>query len=432
MPSTHQSTHQSTRIVISLIAGLVVGILINDSQSAAVATLADGIVLIGQLWLRALQMTVLPLLIALLITGTAAARDTAASGRLAGRALLWFGIFLCCSVTLAVFAMPLALSAFPVNEAGRSALLAGLQTSPSQLPAMAPLREWIANIIPTNPFNAAAEGAILPLVVFTMMFALAATRLPATQRASLVSFFQAVSETMLVVVQWVLKVAVIGVFALSLNVGMQGGFAAAGSIAHYLVFMCVLAILIIALLYPVAVFAAGIPLRQFARAMAPPQAVAFSTQSSLASLPAMLTSAQTSLGIAPHIADVVLPLAVAVFKLTSPALNFSIVLFIAHVTGTELGLAQILVGMLVAILTSFGIAGIPGQASFLTTTVPIAAAMGVPIELALLLIAVEVIPDIFRTVGNVTADVVVTAVIARRTPGGMQSDWTNTGSGVTA
>ncbi len=87
---------------------------------------------------------------------------------------------------------------------------------------LAPLQEWIANIVPTNPFNAAAEGAILPLVVFTLIFALAATRLPAAQRSALVGFFQAVSETMLVVVQWVLKVAVIGVFALSLNVGMRG------------------------------------------------------------------------------------------------------------------------------------------------------------------------------------------------------------------
>ncbi|MBB6095136.1 Na+/H+-dicarboxylate symporter [Povalibacter uvarum] len=402
----------STRIVIGLIAGLAAGATLGAIGNPALIEGADFVVLIGELWVKALQMTVIPLLISLLITGMAAAKDTAESGRLAGRALALFGIFLAGSVSLALIVIPLALSIWPVDSGSAAALLSGLKQSASQIPEMAPLREWISNIVPTNPFRAAADGAILPLVVFTLMFALAATRLPATQRSALVGFFQAASAALLIVVQWVLKVAAIGVFALSLNVGMRGGVAAAGAIGHYLLLMCSLAILITLVLYPVVVFFGRISLRQFAKAVAPAQAVAFSTQSSLASLPAMLTTAQ-SLGVPARVADVVLPLAVSIFKLTSPALNLSIVLFIAHVSGIDLTPAQFLVGAAVAILTSFGIAGIPGQASFLTTAVPIAIAMGVPIELALLLLAVEVIPDIFRTVGNVTADVVVTAIIGR-------------------
>jgi Na+/H+-dicarboxylate symporter len=402
----------STRIVIGLIAGLAVGATLGAIGDPALMEGADFVVLIGELWVKALQMTVIPLLISLLITGMAAAKDTAESGRLAGRALALFGIFLAGSVSLALIVIPLALSIWPVDSGSAAALLSGLKQSASQIPEMAPLREWISNIVPTNPFRAAADGAILPLVVFTLMFALAATRLPAAQRSALVGFFQAASAALLIVVQWVLQVAAIGVFALSLNVGMRGGVAAAGAIGHYLLLMCSLAILITLVLYPVVVFFGRVSPRQFARAVAPAQAVAFSTQSSLASLPAMLATAQ-SLGVPARVADVVLPLAVSIFKLTSPALNLSIVLFIAHVSGIELTPAQFLVGAAVAILTSFGIAGIPGQASFLTTAVPIAIAMGVPIELALLLLAVEVIPDIFRTVGNVTADVVVTAIIGR-------------------
>lgn len=403
----------STRIVIGLVGGLVTGTVIGKLGNATIIGAADLVVLVGELWLKALQMTVIPLLVSLLITGMATAKDTADSGRLAGSALGLFGVFLAGSVGVALIFMPLALSAVPVAPEAAAALLAGVQRSADAVPEMAPLREWISNIVPTNPFRAAADGAILPLVVFTLMFALAATRLPTTQRASLVGFFQACAAALLIVVQWVLKVAAIGVFALSLNVGMRGGVAAAGAIGHYLLLMCALAILITLLLYPATRLFAGIPLGQFTRAVAPAQAVAFSTQSSLASLPAMLTSTE-AIGVPARVADVVLPLAVSVFKLTSPALNLSIVLFIAHVTGTELGAAQILAGAFVAILTSFGIAGIPGQASFLTTSVPIAIAMGVPIELTLLLLAVEVIPDIFRTVGNVTADVVVAAIIGRR------------------
>ena len=104
------------------------------------------------------------------------------------------------------------------------------------------------------------------------------------------------------------------------------------------------------------------------------------------------------------------------FKATSPGLNLAVVIFVAHVVGVQLGPAQLALGVAVAFLTSFGVAGIPGQVSFLTTTVPISAIMGVPTELLLLLLAVEVIPDIFRTVGNVTADMTVTAILARGEP----------------
>lgn len=412
---TSQPMSQSTRIVISLLAGLIVGAIINATGNAAVREAATLFGLIGDLWLKGLQMTVIPLLISLLITGVAAARDTAATGKLAGQALLLFAAFLAGSALLSALLTPALLALWPVDPDAAAALRAGLQSS-ADIPPIPPLRDWVANIVPSNPFRAAADGAILPLVVFTMLFGLAAARLQSAQRAPLLNFFQAVVDTMLVVIQWVLKVATVGVFALALGVGMRGGIAAAGAITQYLILMCSLAVIITLALYPVAVLAGGIPLRRFTRAAAPAQAVAFSTQSSLASLPAMLTATQTALGIPPRIAGIVLPLAVSLFKVTSPGVNLAVVLFVGHVSGMELDAAHLALGAAVAILSSFGVAGIPGQVSFLTTAMPVAAAMGIPMELLLLLIAVEVIPDIFRTVGNVTGDIVVAAIMARRHP----------------
>jgi Na+/H+-dicarboxylate symporter len=127
----------------------------------------------------------------------------------------------------------------------------------------------------------------------------------------------------------------------------------------------------------------------------------------------MLAAAQGPLAIPARVSGVVLPLAVAVFKATSPCLNLGVVVFVAHVAGVPLDPWRLALGVAVALVTSFGVAGIPGQVSFLTTTVPISSVMGVPTDLLLLLLAVEVIPDIFRTVGNVTADVTVTAMLAR-------------------
>jgi Na+/H+-dicarboxylate symporter len=130
----------------------------------------------------------------------------------------------------------------------------------------------------------------------------------------------------------------------------------------------------------------------------------------------MITGAQSDLGVPPRVAAITLPLAVSLFRITSPLLNLAIVLFVAHVYGVPIGITQLAAGVAVAVVTSFGVVGLPSQITFFTTTVPISLAMGVPTEMLSLLIALEVIPDIFRTVGNVTADLAVTAIVARRSP----------------
>lgn len=401
---------RSGRIVLALLAGLVGGIALAAGGVPASAPPLPALGLVGDLWLNALRMTVLPLLVGLLVTGIASTRDTAASGRLAGRSITLFAIFALGSAILAALVMPALLGLWPVKPESRAALLAGARAEAP--PPDLPLREWFAGVVPTNPFAAAAEGAILPLVVFTLLFALAVARLEPTVRAPLLGFFQAVVDAMLIVVDWVLWVAPAGIFALALGVGMKGGLAAAGGITQYLVMMCGVAILVTLAMYPLAVIFGRVPLRRFAPAIAPAQTVAFSTQSSLASLPAMLTAAQSALGMPARVTGIVLPLAVAIFKGTSPAVNLAVVIFVAHVSGVDLDPIRIALGVVVAFLTSFGVAGIPGQVSFLTTTVPISGVMGVPTELLLLLIAVEVIPDIFRTVGNVTADLTVASIIS--------------------
>ena len=157
-----------------------------------------------------------------------------------------------------------------------------------------------------------------------------------------------------------------------------------------------------------------VPLARFARAAAPAQVVAFSTQSSLASLPAMLTGARESLGLSERVTSIVLPLAVTLFRVSSPAMNLAVVLFVAHVYGIAVGLAVLAAGVLVAVANSLSSVGLPGQTSFFTGTVPIALAMGMPLELLPLLLAVEVVPDLFRTVSNVTADLAVAAIVERR------------------
>jgi Na+/H+-dicarboxylate symporter len=158
----------------------------------------------------------------------------------------------------------------------------------------------------------------------------------------------------------------------------------------------------------------GVGLPAFARAVAPVQVLAFSTQSSLACLPAMIERANDDLKIPPRITGLVLPLAVAVFRLTSPVANLAVAYFVAHIFGIQPGVPQMVAAVLVAFAISVGSVGLPGQISFFVSMAPICLALGVPIELLPILLAVEVIPDIFRTIGNVTGDLGVTALLKGR------------------
>ncbi|MBC7985790.1 MAG: cation:dicarboxylase symporter family transporter, partial [Sphingomonadaceae bacterium] len=272
--------------------------------------------------------------------------------------------------------------------------------------------DFLRGIVPVNVLAAAAEEAVLPLIVFTLIFAFAVTRLPEAPRERLTGFFEALAEAMIVVIGWVLKLAPFGVFALAFTVGARAGAQAFGALAHYVVIVSAVGIVIWLAAYPVALIGGRRGLGEFLRASAPAQAVAVSTRSSLASLPAMLRGAE-ELGIPDAKSGVVLPLAVALFRATGPAMNLAVALYVAHWFGVELTWWQVAAGIAAAAITTMGAAGLPGEASFFTSIVPIAAVLGVPIEALGLLIAVEAIPDIFRTLGNVTADIAVTTAVTR-------------------
>jgi hypothetical protein len=208
-----------------------------------------------------------------------------------------------------------------------------------------------------------------------------------------VGFFRAIADAMLIVIGWVLWIAPIGVFALAFVVGARAGGGAFGALLHYVLIVMAVGSVIWLSAWLVALFGAGIGPGRFTRAIAPAQAVAFSTQSSLATLPTMLKAAE-KLDVPTAASGVSLPMAVAVFRATSPAMNLAVAIYIAYWFGYELTWAQMAIGVAAAATTTMGSVGIPGQASFITSIAPICLAMGLPIEPLALLIAVEVLPDL--------------------------------------
>lgn len=390
----------------ALIGGLALGVVLSGVELAG--WLTETVALVGTLWLRALQMTIIPLVASLLVLGLSQMVKAASAGR---SARLFIGLVLGVAITGGLFTalvLPPLLGAFPIpgNAAGFIADGAeGGQEVPQVL-------EFLKSLVAPNIIAAAAETAMLPLTIFFALFAVAITRLPETQGASLLGFFHALANAMLLIIGWVLWIAPVGVAALAFGVGLKSGGGAFAVLGHYILVVSAMGAFIWLLAYVLAAVWGKVGLLRFARAILPAQAVALSTQSSLASLPAMLDSA-SRLGVRSTTSEFVLPLAVAIFRATSVAMNLAVALYVAELSGIDVPLSLMIVGILVGVIISIGSVSLPGSISFVVSIGPIALAMGVPIEPLVLLVAVEMLPDIMRTLGNVTMNVAVTSVVDR-------------------
>jgi Na+/H+-dicarboxylate symporter len=399
----------------ALVLGLVAGMLAG-SVGEGIRTNALGVAsFVGTLWLNALKMTVIPLVVALLVVGIAKSAEAAQAGRIAGRSVLWIVIICTASAVFGALATLALTQAFPLSRETAGLLQTALghveQTASGPIPGAA---EFFKGVVPSNVVAAASNGDVLPLTVFAVLFALALTRVAASGRRIVVDLFDAIAEALLVVIAWVLAVAPIGVFALAFTVGAAAGGAAFAGLGHYVIIISAIGVLVTLAAYPLAIIAGKVSTGTLIRGLIAPQAVAISTRSSLASLPAML-AASRSMGIREEVSDVALPISVALFRATGPAMNVAVAFYVAHWLGLEPTLAQMIAATAVGAVMSYGAVSLPGEVSYISSIAPIALALGVPIAPLGLLVAVEMVPDIFRTVGNVTHDVALASIVDRET-----------------
>ena len=405
----------------ALIVGLSGGALSGGLQTAVRADLISVASFVGTLWLNALKMTVIPLVVALLVVGIAKSAEAAHAGRVAGRSVLWIVIICTASAIFGALMILLLTHLFPLGRATAAELQGALAGIESKTPASLPgISEFFKGVIPDNVVSAAANGDILPLTVFSVLFALAVGFIVEERRRVLVSVFEAIADALLVIIEWVLWVAPLGVLALAFVVGSAAGGAAFTGLGHYIVLISVVGILVTLAGYPLAILMGRVKPVAFLRAMIPPQAVAISTRSSLASLPAMLASGRT-LGLRAQVSDVALPIAVALFRATGPAMNVAVPFYIAHWLGIQPTIGQMIAATAVGAVMSYGAVSLPGEITYISSIAPIALALGVPIAPLALLVAVEMVPDIFRTVGNVTLDVALAAIVDRSSGGQPES-----------
>ena len=280
---------------------------------------------------------------------------------------------------------------------------------------MPPFAEFLEAMVPTNPLAAAAADQLLPLIVFTLVFAFAVVSLPAQKRDAADRVLPGDHRRDAVIINWVLLLAPIGVSALAFGLGARTGSAAFGR-AGPLRRRGEFGRIVIFLLGFVMALIGGQRLGTL-RARGDAGVGGRDEHAIVARQPARRCCARRrSWACRSALSGVVLPMAVAIFRATSPTMNVAVAFYVASWYGIELTPWLIVAGVAAAAITTLGSVGLPGTISFVTSVAPIAVAIGVPIEPLALLVAVETIPDIFRTLGNVNMDVAVTTAIARRTP----------------
>jgi Na+/H+-dicarboxylate symporter len=409
MPASAWYRSSATRALVGLALGLIVGIAIATSGSPAARSAAQALEPVGTIWVNAIRMTIVPLVASLLIATLASTERVSAVGKMGVRAIAIFVAMLALVAVVGIVLGPPLMAGVhidPESAASLRATAAG-STQP-QLPTFA---SWLVSLVPSNPIKAAADGAMLPVIVFSVVFALALGRLAPPLREPSVAFFRGLADAMLVIVQWVLAAAPIGVFALTVTLALHIGASVAGAVGVYLLVHCGLLVLVGSLFYLIVRFVGGIPLGRFARAALPAQVVALSTRSSVAALPAMIDGAERVLKIPPAVAGFGLPFGVSLLRVNTPTSWIVSGIFVGQLYGAPIGLRGVMTIGFGALLMSFSVPGIPSGGLFILA--PLFAAAGLPIEGIGILIALDAIPDVFKTAVNVTGHLTSTTVLAR-------------------
>ncbi|HET7707920.1 MAG TPA: cation:dicarboxylase symporter family transporter [Sphingomicrobium sp.] len=404
----------AVRILAGLALGLTIGLALPvPGSSAAVDKVVEGAGLVGDLWLSALKMTILPLVFALLATTFTRTRSLGVGGRIARRTII--AVFLLYGLAILVGAAitPVMFGLAPISPAASAALRSmggGVVATPL------PLSEMVLSLVPTNIIAAMAGPSLLPVLLFALLFGAALTKVKNDDhRQPLVNGLSGLADAMFILVGWIIALAPFGIALLSVRTVHLYGADIVFGLAHYLALIVIGLLILTFVVYLIAIFILRLPPITFARALLPTQAVAFGTQSSLACLPLILKSCD-DLGIRQATSAVSAPIAVTLMRMTAPLTHVVATAYAAAVYGIPFGIAAMVIAGLVGMLLEIGSAGIPSTATFVALRAPVFALFGIPLEIIAVFLVVETIPDMFKTLCNVTGDVTAVAWVDRGLP----------------
>jgi proton glutamate symport protein len=403
----------TVRVLFGLVAGFVLGLALSAGKVPGAGTILAVLGPVGTIFINLIRVTVIPLVASMLVASVGSLASTGALARVAVRALVVaLALVLVAAAVTVVVAAPV-FARIHIDEAAALSLRGGSSPAATAAPASegSAVVQWVVDLVSPNIIKAAADGAMLPVILFAALFGTALARIDADRRDAVLRVAQGVADAMQRMVATILELAPIGVFALAVPLASTLGLAAAGAVVAYIALVVTLTVAVAALLlYPAGIVGGGMTPRGFIAFCAPAQAVAFASRSSLAALPAMVESAERA-GMPPVISRFVLPLAASVSRVGAAVAQPAGVLFLARLYGLTLSPMQLVSVVFPVMLTTFAVGGIPGGS--IIAMVPVLAAVNLPIEGIGILLAVDTIPDMFRTTANVTGSLTVAAVIRK-------------------
>jgi proton glutamate symport protein len=408
-----------TKILIGLAAGVAVGAAANFLDLTWLQAALQAIEPVGTIFIRLITMIVVPLVVASLVLGTASLGDIGRLGRLGGKTIGFYIGTTAVAVTIGLVVSNIVRPGARIDPATRDALIAtyegeaaGRLTLAEQRPTVT---ETLLNMVPRNPFAAAAEFELLQLIVFSIIFGAAISLIRTDRKETILSFFHAVNDAVMVIIDWVMRLAPYAVFALVGSVVSQFGLDLLRSLLIYSLAVVAGLLLHVAITYATLLrFVAGFKPTVFLRRVAEVPLVAFSTSSSSATLPITMEVAQEKVGISREVSSFVLPLG-ATINMDGTAMYQAIaVMFIAQIYGVALGIGDQLTIVLMATLASIGAAGVPGAGIIMLIMVLHQVGLGAQAQAGIaLILGVDRILDMLRTAVNVTGDLTAASVIAK-------------------
>lgn len=387
---------------LGLVAGLAFGLVAAMSGSPLLMDVAVGVRPLGTAFVNAIQMVVIPLVVSVIFVGVARLGDPRKVGRMGGLAILFSWVTTIIAIIIGMGLMALGLQFAP--DVVPPAIQA--QATP-ELPTMV---DFLLNLIPRNPFEAASRGALLPLIVFSLLFGAAAGTLPDAQRERLVGLAESVSEALITLVYWILWTGPVGLFGLTAPITAELGWAMLGSLAVFVITVIIGLILFATTIYMPAVrFLGKMAIPRFIKGSLGACTIGFSTTSSVASLPVLLADAEEKLDVSPEVANLVLPLAVSLNRSGSALFQGASIIFLAWMYDVTIPGSALAGAVLASFLVALTVAPVPSAS--VMTLVPALDTVGVPVAGLAILLGIDRIPDMARTVVNVMGDMAAAVVV---------------------
>lgn len=383
-------------IAIGLLLGLIVGLGAAATGNELLLTIAQGSAPFGEVFMNAIKMVVVPLVVTVIFTSIARLGDPRKLGRIGGQALACYWILL-----IPAIAIGMATMMFGLQFVGEISMP---QTVAAEVPELQGFVAFLVSLVPANPFAAASAGTLLPLIVFTALFAAATGTLAAERRERLIHIADVISEALIKLVWWILYLAPIGVFGLTAPVTAQLGWSLVLSLGVFIVCVFIgLLIFLVVVTLPLVYFVAGIGPIRYLKGTFGAVSVAVSTTSTVAAIPVSLEETKNNLGVSTTIADLLVPLGASMHRPGSALFQGAAVVFLAHLYGVPIQVTVIGAAMLATFLVSLTVAPVPS--SGVVTMAPALVAIGVPVAGLALMLGIDRIPDMLRSAVNVLSQI---------------------------